>query len=288
MLRYRLGDVDFCLTEPEISFEKDKYIAEFKVEEKYISKKAIVLKNNMLSLERYKESPLIIGNETYELYNTQKGKLIVYHWAHCRFGFGYWLEDLEKGNTITYHFHPEMIKQIPMSVTRFLSCAGIHSKLLQRGAMVLHGSYIEWNGKAILFIAPSGTGKSTQAELWRQYARAEIINGDRALVKKKDGVWHSFGYPCCGSSNICINRTLPLEAIVVLEQGAENRIEKISYAKKVRALVTGTEVFKWNQDEIEKAFKLAEELVEEIPIIKLVCLPDKDAVKTLREYLEER
>ena len=139
-----------------------------------------------------------------------------------------------------------------------------------------------------MFIAPSRTGKSTQAELWRQYAGAEIINGDRALVKKKDGVWHSFGYPCCGSSDICMNRTLPLEAIVVLEQGTENKIEKISYAKKIRALVTGTELFRWNQGEIENAFKLAEELAAEIPIIKLVCLPNEDAVESLQKYLEEQ
>ncbi|WP_370839368.1 hypothetical protein [Intestinibacter bartlettii] len=33
--------------------------------------------------------------------------------------------------------------------------------------------------KGILFSAPSGTGKSTQADLWEKYENAEIINGDR-------------------------------------------------------------------------------------------------------------
>ena len=38
--------------------------------------------------------------------------------------------------------------------------------LLHQGGLILHASYIIWNDRGILFTAPSGTGKSTQAGLW--------------------------------------------------------------------------------------------------------------------------
>ena len=43
---------------------------------------------------------------------------------------------------------------------------GLEHLLATQRAVILHSAYIDYKGKAILFSAPSGTGKSTQAELW--------------------------------------------------------------------------------------------------------------------------
>lgn len=40
--------------------------------------------------------------------------------------------------------------------------------LNEKSTFILHSSYINFNGKAILFSAPSGAGKSTQADLWEK------------------------------------------------------------------------------------------------------------------------
>ena len=93
---------------------------------------------------------------------------MIYHWAHCRFGYGFRLDDLKNGNKVCCYFNPEMREEIPITAARFFSTAGMHTKLLQRSAVILHASYIDWDGSAILFTGPSGTGKSTQAELWEQ------------------------------------------------------------------------------------------------------------------------
>lgn len=65
-----------------------------------------------------------------------------------------------------------------------LKALDLNHILLERNAVVLHASYIEHEGDAVLFCAPSGTGKSTQAELWKKYRSARIINGDRCLIRK--------------------------------------------------------------------------------------------------------
>ena len=55
--------------------------------------------------------------------------------------------------------------------------------LLPFSCVLLHASVIEYAGGAVLFSAPSGTGKSTQAALWARHRGAHIRNGDKAGVR---------------------------------------------------------------------------------------------------------
>ena len=77
------------------------------------------------------------------------------------------------------------------SVLRHLPLSHI---LLKFDAFVLHGAHIVVDGEAIVFSAPSGTGKSTQAELWRRHRSAAVINGDRVLVRKSADGFTAGGY----------------------------------------------------------------------------------------------
>lgn len=106
------------------------------------------------------------------------------------------------------------------------------------------------------------------------------------LLRKKQGTWNAYGYPCCGSSDICVNRTLPLGAIIVLRQGNTNMIENMSLSKKVQTVATGIEVYRWDKYEVDKAIDLAVDISTSVPVIGFSCLPDKSAVDTLKNYLE--
>ena len=64
-------------------------------------------------------------------------------------------------------------------------------RMLQHDTLLMHGSAVAVDGKAYLFIAASGTGKSTHTRLWREQfgARAVMVNDDKPLVHvKEDGV----------------------------------------------------------------------------------------------------
>ena len=65
-----------------------------------------------------------------------------------------------------------------------------------------------------------GIGKSTQADLWQRYEGAELLNGDRTVLRRIDGVWTAFGSPYAGSSNCFVNESRPVRAIVLLSQGS--------------------------------------------------------------------
>ena len=289
MEKYRIGDVDFIWKSGNYELKLDNFMSKFLVDSvsETNQEDEIVYETHFENLEKYTVGNLLKRNGLYELYQLPEGEFIIYHWAACRFAFGYWLKDLEKGNVVFCSVNPQMQKEIPLDAVRFFSCAGMHSKLLQKEALIFHSSYIEWQGKAILFAGPSGAGKSTQADLWRQYAGAKIINGDRTLIRKKDDVWMAYGYPCCGSSAICINRTLPLDVIVLLEQGEKNQIEVLENREKISSILAGSEINLWNTTEVESACKIAEELIEKIRIIKLICRKDEEAILVLKEWMKE-
>lgn len=48
-----------------------------------------------------------------------------------------------------------------------------------RVGVPMHASLVEKDGEGVLFLGPSGMGKSTQARLWKSALDADFISGDR-------------------------------------------------------------------------------------------------------------
>ncbi len=163
---------------------------------------------------------------------------------------------------------------------------GIETLLLHKNALLLHSSFIRWQGQGILFSAPSGVGKSTQADLWARYAGAEILNGDRAGLRKKDGAWHAYGLPFAGSSQIYRNERAPIRAIVTLEQAPHNELLRLTPAQALRKLYPELTVHSWDAQCVTQALALAEDLITAVPVYLLRCRPDADAVRLVRRALE--
>ena len=159
--------------------------------------------------------------------------------------------------------------------------------MLEHDAIVLHSSYVLHKGKAILFCAPSGTGKSTQADLWAKHRGAEIINGDRALLRRTDGKFTANGVYYAGTSGICKNVTAPIAAIVMLGQAKENRICRISGAEAFLGLFRQSAYSKTVATDPGLAAGLLSDAAEKLPVIRLDCLPDESAVKALEDFMEE-
>ena len=159
--------------------------------------------------------------------------------------------------------------------------------LMNNNAIIMHASYIEYNGKAILFTAPSGTGKSTQAELWKNLRGANILNGDRVAVRNVDGTLYACGVPFAGSSNICVNKTLPLCAIVTLSQAPVTTIEKVDGFPAFLSLYEGSGILTWDKKHVEFVCDFLQNLISCIPVYKLACTPDESAVIALEKMIRE-
>ena len=149
----------------------------------------------------------------------------------------------------------------------------------------LHASQIVVNGTGILFSAPSGTGKTTQAHLWKKYKGAEIVCGDRTLIRRRHEDWDTFGYPMDGSEPVACPEANRLGCIVLLKQGSENRIARLNGAKAVSLLIEQTIIDCWNEEARVKELELLLELVRRIPVYQFYCKKSKSAVTALYDML---
>ena len=122
----------------------------------------------------------------------------------------------------------------------------IAQKMLAFDTFLIHGSAVAVDGEAYLFIAKSGTGKSTHARLWRELhgSRAVMINDDKPLLRlvpAESPQEHSIplicGTPWSGKHHLNTNISVPLRAICILERGEENRIHKINKKEAFLSLI---------------------------------------------------
>ncbi len=162
---------------------------------------------------------------------------------------------------------------------------GFEEIMANENAIVLHGSMVKKNGKMIIFTAPCGTGKSTQAALWEKYADAEIVNGDKCLVKYENGNIMAGGLVFSGSSAICKNLSAPLSAIVSLGQAKENILRKLSKGEALIALLQGNYRSGITKSASQKTINVLEEACRNVPMYRLDCLPDRTAVECLKKEL---
>ena len=171
-----------------------------------------------------------------------------------------------------------------LSARVILESAGLFDLLADHGMLILHSAYIVTpEGEGILFSGPSGAGKSTQAELWRQYAGAQVINGDRSLIRPADTTVHGILYS--GTSGICHNVSAPLRAIVLPVQAAENRLYTLRPQETFVRLLNQCAYYPWAADSAARMTELAAQLVGAVPVYAMECRKDESAVQALKTQL---
>ena len=151
--------------------------------------------------------------------------------------------------------------------------------LLGFDGFYLHASAVTLGGRAYLFSAPSGTGKSTHTRMWQQTFGddAKVFNDDKPALRRVDGVWRAYGTPFCGKDHININMNAPLGAICFLKQANHNKIRRLTSAEAVQNILTQTFNRFKNPERLDIMARLVEDVVLKIPVFELECLPDEQA-----------
>ena len=114
---------------------------------------------------------------------------------------------------------------------------------------------------------------------------ASVVNGDRAVLGKKDGCWYVFGFPFSGTSGICHNVTSPLKGIIFLSQAKENKIFRLDPIEAGKRLWSQFTINQWDAGFVSTALELINEIASDVPIYELCCTPDERAVACTRNML---
>ncbi len=121
------------------------------------------------------------------------------------------------------HFSPDMAEYCRFGTL-------FYRALLYFDGMMLHASAVVLDGRAYLFSAPSGTGKSTHTSGWikRFGARSFILNDDKPAIRFQNGVLYAYGTPFSGKSDLSRNAVAPVAGICMLERGEQNWIRRLT------------------------------------------------------------
>lgn len=192
--------------------------------------------------------------------------------------------------------HQEKMHRVQLLASEFpnaiasktvLNCLAAEHLLAENGGFVFHCAFIDRDGGAIAFTAPSGTGKSTQASLWQRYRGAETVNGDRGAIRMTAAGPFACGIPFAGSSGICKNKTLPLRAIVYLKQAPETTIRRLRGAEAFRRIWEGCCINIWDRADVTAVSDTVQLLLQTVPVFELACTPDESAVLALEGAMRE-
>lgn len=181
--------------------------------------------------------------------------------------------------------------EIPDTDDSFYEYMGLFDQLLhaliRHRVIHIHGSAICVNGQGYLFIAPSGTGKSTHARLWRERYGGEVvmINDDKPLIRFTDDEIFLCGNPWNGKHGLGSPIEAPLRGVVRIRRGEQNAIRRLDIGRSLKELFIQTYQFK-DREKMQIVLELLGKIVTKVPCFELHCNMDPAAAETAREALE--
>ena len=167
-----------------------------------------------------------------------------------------------------------------------LAGEAFYRRLLSFDGMMLHSSVVAYKGKAYLFSADSGVGKSTHTHLWLDYIPGtQIINDDKPAIRLVDGVYKAYGTPFSGKYDENMNLGVPVGAICFIERAKENSIRKISPAEIVPLIYKQTTQPIASPKHMGILLGFLDGLLKNVPVYILSCDISAQAVRTSFEQL---
>lgn len=149
--------------------------------------------------------------------------------------------------------------------------------VLNKDILLFHGSALALDGEVYLFAAPSGTGKSTHARLWRERFgdRVRMVNDDKPLLGIRDEGVTVYGTPWDGKHHLSANLALPLKALCLLERDERNHIEPIAPMEALPALLRQA----YRPEALDRVLPLVTRLADAVPLYRLGCNMDPEAAE---------
>ncbi len=153
--------------------------------------------------------------------------------------------------------------------------------LLAFDGFMLHASAVVYEGKAYLFSAPSGTGKSTHTALWREVFgdSAYILNDDKPVIRIKDGSVWVYGTPWSGKTDQNRNESVPLQGICFIQRSVDNRISEIGVAEAAYEILNQT-VRPNGAKSMDQLLSVLDKVLAKAKVYKMGCNISHEAVKT--------
>lgn len=171
-------------------------------------------------------------------------------------------------------------------VAEYLGTGAIFAReLLDFQGTYLHASAVILDGKAYLFSAPSGTGKSTHTEKWCRLFGATYLNDDKPALRFVENAWMAYGTPWSGKHDLSNPKGVPLGGIAFLRRGQKNSIRRMPPEEALPKFMSQSLWRVSQHEQMDKQLALADSILRQIPVWELTCRNDDDAAMVSRKAM---
>ena len=161
---------------------------------------------------------------------------------------------------------------------------------LSRQTVSIHSSAVMHQGKSVLFLGESGTGKSTHTRLWlNHFPETKLLNDDSPFIRiEADGNISAYGSPWSGKTSCYKNIHTPVAAFVRLSQAPCNRIRRLTGIEAIGALLPSCPfAFAYDKGLSEQIYSILSRILQQLPVYHLECLPDAGAARLVLDTLKQ-
>ena len=166
-----------------------------------------------------------------------------------------------------------------MSLLRYVLWTAYGMAVLHRGAVPVHTSAVVCDGKAVLCLGESGTGKSTHTRLWCENIKGSyLLNDDSPIVRvEADGIY-VYGSPWSGKTPCFRQERYPVAALLRIVQRPENTIKRLGTIEAFAALQPSCPpALAHDEGCMDMTVAFIDKIISHVPVYRLGCLPDAAA-----------
>lgn len=153
------------------------------------------------------------------------------------------------------------------------------------GGLSVHASCLAYGGKSVLFTAPSGTGKSTQAGIWIRHLGAKLLSGDRPHLRIRPEGIRAYGVPWDGKEQNFIQDSYPVAAIVEVRQSKENHVRELTPDQAFAVLLKQSFIPMWDDERKFLTVRSIRTVANRVPFYRLFCNMEDEAADLLESVI---
>lgn len=153
---------------------------------------------------------------------------------------------------------------------------------LPHNTLLIHSSVIVKEGRGVMCLGESGTGKSTHTKLWLDHiADTERLNDDGPVVRvMNDGSVRVYGSPWSGKGCVWKQQWVPIAAFLRLSQAPANEIKKLGKLGAFGALLPSTlPTLQREERTLDHICNALSAILATTSAYHLACLPNEAAAQ---------
>lgn len=147
-----------------------------------------------------------------------------------------------------------------------------------------HGALVSIDGLLVLFLGPSGAGKTTLSKIVVE-AGGSCITEENPVITVNDNIPLVHGTPWPGSFGPVTQQSGPISAIFFLRHSIENSLTLLSQQEAARRMINNARFFSWLPNTIPDCIEIIHQTISSTPVYDFGFEPKASALKSIQRVL---